>query len=420
MRDRKRLGLLAAVLLACMLILSACGSTGSQASADQQKQLDEAKRAAEQAKADADKAKAEAEAAKKQLADTQARADAAAKAQADAAAKAEAAQKQADAAAKAAAEAQAKAQATQSVADQAAAEAAARAAADAKAKADAEAAAAAAAARAKAEADAAAAVAAKAKADAEAAAQAAYNARPGVGLSLNVKLPDRIKQSGKLIFASDTTYPPMEFVDKGNIIGFDVDLVHEIGKRLGVDAEVITYNWDGLLPGLQAKRYDAIISTMNITPERLQVVDFVEYCRLSSIFVVKKGAPPVTKLDDLKGKTVAVQIATTQYDLVSSVPGVKNLLSFDDFSLTFPALRDGRADVVVIDEPVGAYYVTQNPSDFVVTGTATNPDPVGIAVNKDDVLLRQAIADAILAIKADGTFSKLAKQWFPYDITIRY
>lgn len=420
MRERKRFAVLAALMLAAALVLSACSSAPAGPSPEQQKQLDEAKATAEKAKAEAEKAKAEAEAAKKQLAEQQSKADAAAKAEAEAKVKAEAAQKDADAKAKAAAEAQAKAAAAQTAAEKAAAEAQARAAAEAaaeaKIRADAEAAAAA---KAKADAEVAAAAAAAARAAAEA--QAAYNARPGVGLVLDVQLPERVKKSGKLVFAADTAYPPMEFVESsGKIVGFDVDLMAEIGRRLGIQTEVISYNWDGLLGGLQAKRFDGIISTMNITPERLQVVDFVEYCRLSSIFVVRKGAAPITKLSDLAGKVVAVQTATTQQDLVSAVTGVKEILTFDDFSLTFPALLKGQADVVVIDEPVGAYYVTQKPNDFFVSGTATNPDPVGIAVNKDDPLLKAALQAAILSIKADGTFSKLVANWFPYDITIRY
>lgn len=419
-RTRRAAAVVLGLVMVLALLLTACSS--GKPSADAPKPDTNA---GDKAKADADaKAKADADAKAKADADARAKADADAKAKTEAEAKAKTeadakkaadeAKKAAEAAQKAAAEAKAKAEQTQSDADKAAAEAAARVAAEAEAKAKVQADAAV---TAKAEAEAAAA--AKARADAEAA------AAKGVAMALDAKLPDSVLKAGKIVFASDTTYPPMEFVggaDGKTIMGFDVDLVNELCRRLGVKAEVKTNDWDGLIPGLQSHRFDAIISTMNVTPERSARVDFVEYARMSSVFVVRKNSAPVKSLEDLKGKVVAVQVSTAQEELVRKQPGVKNVLTYDDFSMTFPALRDGRADVIVIDEPVGGYYAAQHPNDFVVSGLATNPDPVGIAVNKDadGQLIRQALSAALLSVKTDGTFKALAEKWLAEDVTIRY
>src|SRR5688572_6446908 len=100
------------------------------------------------------------------------------------------------------------------------------------------------------------------------------------------KALDRVKKAGKLVVAVDATYPPMESEGKdGKVEGFDVDFAAEIAKRLGVQAEFVVTAWDGIVPGLYAKRYDAIVSCMNITDERKKAVDFVEYARISQLFI---------------------------------------------------------------------------------------------------------------------------------------
>ncbi|BDG59142.1 ABC transporter substrate-binding protein [Caldinitratiruptor microaerophilus] len=236
-----------------------------------------------------------------------------------------------------------------------------------------------------------------------------------------IAVPQRIKDAGKMTFATDDTYPPMEYKDTDNktIIGFDVDVANEVARRLGVKAEMVSTEWDGLLVGLTGRRFDAVISSMNVTPERQQQVDFVEYAKLAQVFVVPKGAAPVKKLEDLKGRVVAVQKNTTSEDLARSVQGVKEIKSYDSFADTFIAVEQKRADVIVIDEPVGLFYVKQKPDVFEVTGTAAEPEPVGIALRKDDAELKAAVEAAIAEMKKDGTLAAISKKWFGSDISVR-
>lgn len=99
---------------------------------------------------------------------------------------------------------------------------------------------------------------------------------------------ERVKKAGKLRFAVDVTYPPMEFEGtNGESIGYDVDFAKELAKRLGVEAEPVVMKWDGILAGLTSGRYDVIISSMTITDERKQEVDFVEYAQVGQVFVSK-------------------------------------------------------------------------------------------------------------------------------------
>ncbi len=100
-----------------------------------------------------------------------------------------------------------------------------------------------------------------------------------------------VKKGGKLVIATDDTYPPLEWNEDGEIVGFDIDLMTEICQRIGVKAEFESSKWDGLLTGLAGKQYDAVISTMNITPEREEQADFVEYAGWAQVIVTAPQTP---------------------------------------------------------------------------------------------------------------------------------
>jgi len=232
-----------------------------------------------------------------------------------------------------------------------------------------------------------------------------------------------VSKNGTLKVAVDTTYPPMEFEDmKGEIIGFDVDFAKELAKRLGVKAEFIVMPWDGILAGLASKRYDVIISSMNITDDRKKVVNFVEYARMGQIFVAKKGGKVVKSKEDLNGLVVAVQKDTTSSEAVENFQKTIKIKSVKNFSAatdTFNAIKAGQAEVIVIDEPVGNYYVNLAPQTFVVTGEAIAPEPIGIAIRKTDVALSSAIEIQFKAMLKDGTYKKIYTKWFGKDPVLK-
>jgi ABC-type amino acid transport substrate-binding protein len=226
----------------------------------------------------------------------------------------------------------------------------------------------------------------------------------------------RVKSAGKLTIAIDATYPPMESEGPdGKPVGFDIDFANEVAKRLGVKAEFTVMNWDGILAGLNSKRYDAIISSMNITPEREKQVDFVEYVKMSQLFVAKKGVN-VASEKDLAGKNVAVQADTTSMDFVEKAKkaGVtlKDMKAFKLATDAFAAVKANQADVIVIDEPVGKYYAKQDPKTFVISGRAMAPEPVGVAIRKDDSDLTKQIGTIVDQMKKDGSLKKLQDKWF--------
>jgi len=225
--------------------------------------------------------------------------------------------------------------------------------------------------------------------------------------------------STKLIVALDPTYPPMESeADDGTLAGFDIDVAKELGKRLGRKTEFMVMGWEGILGGLVARRYDVIISSMNVTPDRQKQIDFVEYARMSQLFVAKPGIA-ITDPAQLAGKTVAVATDTTSAEYLAKLEKTVKLKAVKAFRLTsevFMAVKSGHADLLVVDEPVGRHYVKVDPTEFQVAGRAMAPEPIGIGIRKTDAALKAEIQKAVDAMRADGTLKKMAESHFGSEL----
>ncbi|WP_035100870.1 basic amino acid ABC transporter substrate-binding protein [Aneurinibacillus terranovensis] len=228
---------------------------------------------------------------------------------------------------------------------------------------------------------------------------------------------DAIKKAGKITIAVDDTFPPMEFRnDKNELVGFDVDLAKAITKQIGVEANFVPTAWDGILPGLDAKKYDVIMSSMNITDERKQKVNFAEYLKLGQIVVVKAGNPKgIKSVQDLKGKVVGVQMGTTSETAVRKIAGIKDIKTYNGYTDAFNDMGLGRLDAIVAAEAVGRYYMKTKPGVYEVVGDTFQSLPVGIAVRKGDKDLLDALNKAVEEVKKNGEYAKVSKQWFGTD-----
>ena len=235
-----------------------------------------------------------------------------------------------------------------------------------------------------------------------------------------IVVPDAIKTAGKLVWCVDVSYAPEEFykADGTTPQGSDVDIATEISKRFGVTAEIDNTGFDGIIPALTAKKCDLIISGMNDTPERAKQVDFVDYLKVGQGILVPAGNPKGIKtLEDLSGKTVAVQLGTTNKDaldaastaLVAAGKAKIEIQTFQADTDAFQQLKLGRVDAYSTDSPVVAYYnsLPENAGKFEVGGTPIQPIPIGIAVRKTDTDLKAAVQAAIDGMYADGTLKQI-------------
>lgn len=228
-----------------------------------------------------------------------------------------------------------------------------------------------------------------------------------------------IKEKGEITIGLDDTLPPMEYRnEKNELVGFDIDFANALSKELGVKVKFVPSAWDGIIPGLDAKRFDIILSSMNVTDERKKKVDFVEYFGVGQVLTVKAGNPlNIKTIDDLKGKNVGVQLGSTGETAVKSIDGIKEVKKYDLTTDVFNDMGLGRVDAGVVGEMIGRYYMTTKPGVFEVAGEAFNVQPMGIAVRKGDTELRESLQEAVETLESNGTLSDISQKWFGSDIT---
>lgn len=223
--------------------------------------------------------------------------------------------------------------------------------------------------------------------------------------------------AGKVLKAgSDVAYPPFESLDDKTkeYEGFDIDLIKAIGKYLGYEkTEVINTAWDGLIPSLMNGNFDLIISAMTITDERAKSVDFSDpYFEAGQAVVVRKSDTAIKKKDDLKGKTVSVQLGTTGDFAVSELKGLKKISRFQTSPEALQEVLNGAADAAVVDDLVAAEFVKQQPDKAKVAVKKFTFENYGMAIKKGNKQLLADINKALAALKKDGTYDKLYKKWF--------
>ena len=230
----------------------------------------------------------------------------------------------------------------------------------------------------------------------------------------------------KLRVGTEGAYPPFNLVDKkGQVQGFDIDIAKALCKEMGMDCEFKVQDWDGLIPGLMAKKFDVIIASMSITDERKQKVDFSnKYYQTPARFVAKKGAGITVSKEGLKGKSVGVQRATIHENFVRDMFGdavaVKAYATQDEANMDLVA---GRVDLVIADATVllGGFINTDAGKGFEFIGPSYVDkkwfgDGVGIALRKGDNELRQKLNKAIDAIRANGVYQKINAKYFDFDV----
>jgi polar amino acid transport system substrate-binding protein len=223
------------------------------------------------------------------------------------------------------------------------------------------------------------------------------------------------KVSKKIVFGSDATFPPMEFVDaQKNVVGFDVDMINAVAKAGGFEATVKNTAWDGIFAGLTAGDYDAVLSSVTITDERKGTMDFsAPYVNAGQVIIVPKATTNVSKPDDLTGKKVGVQIGTTGDIAVAKIAKVTKK-TYDEIGLAVEDLSIGRLDAVVVDSPIAANYVLQNEkykAVLQIVGVPFTEEFYGVAVKKGNSKVLDLVNKGLAAIQKDGTLDKLKAKW---------
>lgn len=234
------------------------------------------------------------------------------------------------------------------------------------------------------------------------------------------------KEWTKIRIGVEGAYPPFSMVSpEGELQGFDIDIAKALCEEMKVECTLVQQDWDGIIPALLVRKYDAIVASMSITEERKQKVDFTnKYYHTPARFVARKGAGIEISQEGLTGKKVGVQRATIHdsflTDNFGDVVEVVRYGTQDEANLDLVA---GRVDMLLADSIALRDSVLQgeNGDEFEFVGPPYN-DPkwfgegAGIALRKDEPELKEMFNKAIDAIRANGKYDEIAQKYFDFDV----
>jgi polar amino acid transport system substrate-binding protein len=220
-----------------------------------------------------------------------------------------------------------------------------------------------------------------------------------------------------VVVGTDAAYAPFESQnEKGEIVGLTVDMLNAVAKKAGIEVKFVNTPWEGIFNALQQGDRDMLASSITITDERKQTMDFTDpYFDAVQLIAVKEGSK-IAKFDDLKKTKVGVQTGTTGDEAVTKLLGKNStaIKRFESTPLALKELESGGVDAVVADNGVVINYVTNNPgAKFkTVSDKAFVPEQYGFAVKKGNAELLGKLNKGLADIKADGTYAAIYAKYF--------
>jgi polar amino acid transport system substrate-binding protein/arginine/ornithine transport system substrate-binding protein len=231
-------------------------------------------------------------------------------------------------------------------------------------------------------------------------------------------------QAEKLRVGVEGNYPPFSAIaPDGKLMGFDIDIANAVCAQMKAECTFVQQEFDGIIPALNAKKFDLIVASMTITDARKKAVDFSDpYYDVPSRFVARQGAFPDASPAALKGKKIVVLRNSPRATYLAETYKDSEIVLAGKETEVYMELAVGRADVAFgssvvsgeafLKKPEGKGYAQLGPSVRIGAGSG-----VGIAVRKGDDALREKINAALATIKSNGTYKKLADQYFDFDIS---
>ena len=226
--------------------------------------------------------------------------------------------------------------------------------------------------------------------------------------------PDLV-DSGKLTTCTHLPYKPFQFEQGGKVVGFDVDMIDLVAKRLAVTQEIFDTPFEGIQSGesLNARQCDLAAAAMTITQERKQKILFSDpYFNADQALLVKKGSG-VSSFDQLKGKLLGVQTATTgkMYAEKNAVPKGVKLKDYEDLALELKAVQTGAVAGAINDIPVLLDFAKKN-ADVEVAATFKTGEQYGFGMKLGNQALAKVVNEVIAQAKQDGTYNQIYRKWF--------
>lgn len=233
----------------------------------------------------------------------------------------------------------------------------------------------------------------------------------------------KVQDAGQFVLGLDDSFPPMGFRDeKGEIVGFDIDVAKEVCSRLGVKLVPQPIDWAAKEQELATGNIDCIWNGFTITEERLNALTFSDpYVNNAQVAVVRGNSNFYT-LKDLAGKSIGVQAGSSAQDAIDDTPdfkkSVKAIIEFKDNLTALMDLEIGGVDAVIMDLLVANDNINRSGKNFRVVEEGLSKEEYGIGFRKADIALRDAVQEKLNEMAKDGSLAKIATKWFGADITV--
>jgi len=219
-------------------------------------------------------------------------------------------------------------------------------------------------------------------------------------------------QTKKLYIGTNAEYKPYEYIENEKLVGFDIEFMEELAKNLGYEIEWKNMSFDGLLPALQTKKIDMVIAGMTPTEERKKAVDFTDtYYNSAQAILVNKDTYGIKSLNDLKEKTVGVQLGTIQETMATEIKGVK-VKRYNSFTGAILELKNKKVDAVIVGGVVANNYLENNPKLKLAALLEDKQDGSAIAMNKGNEKLILELNEEIKKMKESGKYQELINKHF--------
>lgn len=229
----------------------------------------------------------------------------------------------------------------------------------------------------------------------------------------------QIQERGTLLIGTEGTYAPYTYHDEtGELVGYDVEVARAIAEKLDVKAEFVESNWDSLIAGLDAIRYDVVLNQVTITEERLEKYDFsTPYTISRAALIVGKDNNDIKTFEDLKDKKSA-QGLSSNYATMAEQYGAELISADGSFSKAVELVATGRADATINDQVSFYDFLKQQPDAPVkLIDTLDDASKNAVLIRKGNETLVEAINKAIDELTQDGTLAKISEKYFGEDVT---
>lgn len=228
-------------------------------------------------------------------------------------------------------------------------------------------------------------------------------------------------ESGKLIMATNASFPPYEYIEGGKVVGIDAEIAQLIAEKLGLTLEIQDIEFDSIIPGVQQGKYDMGMAGMTVNEERMQKVNFSDsYAKGVQVVIVKTGSE-IKSIDDIDGAKhkIGVQQGTTGDLYASDTPenggyGENAVTRYANGGLAVEGLKSGKVDCVIIDNEPAKAYVAANEGLEILEGTWVDED-YAISFAKDNTALQTAVNGALKELIADGSVQKVVDKYITAD-----